>query len=69
MEFDDAAKFQDSFMINFEVSYLDMFGNEFKHELKEDGKNIMVTMENRQVRHIHIHMCSHVTCMSHVCHA
>lgn len=47
---DDATKFQDSFMINFEVSYQDMFGNDYKHELKEDGKNIAVTMENRQVR-------------------
>ena len=54
MEFEDASKFQDSFMVNFEVSHLDMFGNEFKHELKEDGKNIMVTMENRQVHHIHM---------------
>ncbi len=36
-------------MINFEVSYLNMFGNEYKHELKENGKNIVVTMNNRQV--------------------
>ena len=50
LEFEDAAKFQESFMINFEVSYRDMFGNECKRELKEDGKNIAVTMENRQVR-------------------
>ena len=49
LEFDDASKFQDSFLLNFEVSCLDMFGNECKHELKEDGKNIAVTMENRQV--------------------
>jgi hypothetical protein len=49
LEFEDAAKFQESFMINFEVSYQDMFGTECKRELKEGGKNIAVTMENRQV--------------------
>lgn len=45
---DDPAKFQESFMVNFEVSSPDMFGNECKHELKENGKSVVVTMENRQ---------------------
>lgn len=49
LEFEEPEKFQESFMINFEVSYQDMFGNECRRELKEDGKNITVTMENRQV--------------------
>lgn len=45
----EGEQFQDSFMVNFEVSHLDMFGNEFKHELKENGKSIPITMDNRQV--------------------
>ena len=46
---DDPAKFQESFMVHFEVSSPDMFGNECKHELKENGKSVAVTMENRPV--------------------
>ena len=46
---EDPQKFQDSFMLNFEVSHLDMFGNEIKHELKENGREVPVTRENRQV--------------------
>ena len=52
LDFADPAKFQDSFMVTFEVSFLDMFENEHKHELKEGGRNIPVTMDNRQVRHM-----------------
>lgn len=49
LDFEDPLKFQDSFMVSFEVSCMDMFGNEYKHELKENGKSVTVTMENRQV--------------------
>ena len=54
LDFDDPAKFQESFMVNFEVSYENMFGTEHKYELKADGKNIAVTMENRQVSHMQV---------------
>lgn len=46
---EDPEKFQESFLLNFEVSHVDMFGSELKHELKENGRDILVTMENRQV--------------------
>ena len=58
LDFEDSGKFQESFMVNFEVSYMDMFGHEHKHELKEAGKTIPVTMDNRQVLCLYT---SHVT--------
>jgi len=48
---DDVQKFQE-LMITFEVSQMDMFGSQTLHELKEDGKNIPVTKDNRQVRYL-----------------
>lgn len=69
LEFEDGEKFQESFMVNFEVSYLDMFGEEHRHELKEKGKATAVTMDNKQVRAHHMisHMTTYEDCITGVC--
>ncbi len=52
---EDSQKIQDM-MLTFEVSHADMFGDQAYHELQENGKNIPITKENRQVGF-------HVLCM------
>ena len=48
MEFE--GNVEEEMMMNFVISYTDVFGNHLSHNLKEDGENIRVTNENRQVR-------------------
>lgn len=38
-------------MCNFTIGYTDMFGSSLTKELKENGAEITVTNENRQVHH------------------
>lgn len=40
---------ESAFLCSFEISYSDVFGNHLKHELIENGKDVMVTNENREV--------------------
>ena len=49
LDFEDTRNsFEKKFMLNFAVSYIDMFGNLRTVCLKKDGDKIPVTMENRQ---------------------
>lgn len=51
LEFDGSQnEFEETFMATFQVSFSDMFGTMHSHNLKEDGDEIPVTMDNRQVR-------------------
>ena len=50
LEYEDSqSSFEEKFMLNFSVSYTDMFGNLQTVCLKKDGDSLPVTMENRQV--------------------
>ena len=40
---------EEAFMMNFVVSYTDVFDNVISHSLKPDGENVRVNNENRQV--------------------
>ena len=40
---------EDVFMMNFVISYKDVFGNTITHTLMENGENTPVTNANRQV--------------------
>lgn len=37
-------------MLTFQISHTDLFGNPLLYDLKEEGEQIPVTKENRQVR-------------------
>lgn len=39
---------EETFLMNFEISYTDVFGNMKTHSLKKDGENIKVNNSNRQ---------------------
>ncbi len=41
---------EEEVMMNFVISYTDVFGNTISHSLKEDGENIQVNNDNREVR-------------------
>ena len=40
---------EDDLLLTFRVEYQDVFGTVHHHDLKENGENIPVTAENRQV--------------------
>ena len=46
---DDEGDVQDTFMYNFRISYIDVFGTTINHELKENGEAIPVVNENKKV--------------------
>eukprot|EP00057_Strongylocentrotus_purpuratus_P032008 XP_786362.2 PREDICTED: ubiquitin-protein ligase E3A [Strongylocentrotus purpuratus] len=39
---------EETFLMNFMISYIDVFGNTITHDLKENGAQIPVTVENRK---------------------
>lgn len=41
---------EEDMMMTFQISHTDLFGNPVIHDLKEQGDQIPVTKENRQVR-------------------
>jgi ubiquitin-protein ligase E3 A len=43
---------EDTFMQTFRICYQDIFGNTFNKDLKENGDQIFVNKNNRQVRNI-----------------
>lgn len=45
---DDESEMEDVYMQSFEISYKDVFGNVVAHELKENGRHIMVTQDNKR---------------------
>ena len=45
----DPQEFEKTYMVTFQVSFLDVFGTLHTHSLKEGGESIPVTVENRQV--------------------
>ncbi|XP_072171197.1 ubiquitin-protein ligase E3A-like [Diadema setosum] len=45
---DHEGNTEEAFMMNFLISYTDVFGNTITHDLKENGADIPVTTENRQ---------------------
>lgn len=38
--------------LTFQISHTDLFGNPVLHDLKEEGDQIPVTKENRQVKYL-----------------
>ena len=46
---------ESTFMQTFRISCTDVFGNTISHDLKENGDDIKVTKENRQVRNENIY--------------
>jgi ubiquitin-protein ligase E3 A len=46
---------EDTFMQTFRICYQDIFGNTFNKDLKENGDQIFVNKNNRQVRNILSH--------------
>ena len=45
---------EETFMQTFRISYTDVFGANLSHDLKENGDDITVTKENRQVNGLFI---------------
>lgn len=44
-----AGNVEEDMLITFQISYTDLFGSPVSYDLKEDGDEIPVTEENRQV--------------------
>lgn len=45
---DDESDFEEVYMQSFEISYKDVFDNVVSHELKENGRTLMVTQDNKR---------------------